>query len=89
MDLRQGPVSGGCTNKVIVEESEDEEEEGGSKKISEESKVPSSNEPNDKQYSNEAGCIASLNKSECTPAFKNHNVTSLHRSLRKQDKRLS
>lgn len=89
MDPRQGPVSGGCTNKVIVEESEDEEEEGGSKKISEESKVPSSNERNDKQYSNEAGCMASLNKSECTPAFKNHNVTSLHRSLRKQDKRLS
>jgi uncharacterized protein YdaU (DUF1376 family) len=74
---------------VIVEESEDEEEEGGSKKISEESKVPSSNERNDKQYSNEAGCMASLNKSEFTPAFKNHNVTSLHRSLRKQDKRLS
>ena len=74
---------------MIIEESEDEEEEGGSKKNREESKVPSSNEPIEKQNSNEAGFIAGLNKSECTPAFKNHHVTSLHRSLRKQDKRLS
>lgn len=76
---------------MIIEESEDEEEEGGSKKNREESKVPSSNEPIEKQNSNEAGCIAGggLNKSECTPAFKHHHVTSLHRSLRKQDKRLS
>ena len=75
---------------MIIEESEDEEEERGSKKNREESKVPSSNEPIEKQNSNEAGCIAGgLNKSECTPAFKNHHVTSLHRSLRKQDKRFS
>ena len=74
---------------MIVEENEDEEEEGRSKKNSEESKVPSSNEPNEKQYSNEAVGISGLNKSECTPAFKNHNVTSLHRSLRNQDKRFS
>jgi len=74
---------------VIVEENEDEEEEGGSKKIREESKVPSSNERNDKQYSNEAVGMGGLNKSECTPGFKNHNVTSLHQFLRKQDKRLS
>ena len=74
---------------MIIEESEDEEEERGSKKNREESKVPSSNAPIEKQNSNEAGCIAGLNKSECTPAFKNHNVTSLHRSLRKQDKRFS
>lgn len=71
---------------MIVEENEDEEEEGVAKKSREESKVPSSNEPNEKQNSNEA---VSLNKSECTPAFKHHNVTSLHRSLRKQDKRMS
>jgi hypothetical protein len=75
---------------MIIEEGEDEEEEeGGSKKNREELKVPSSHEPIEKELYNQAVCMGGLNKSECTPAFKKHNVTSLHRSLRKQDKRFS